>query len=533
MTTRQALWGLIGGSTVLRLIWAVSVGGFTNEAYYYLYVQNLDWSYFDHPPMVAVVSAAGLALLGGIWPVLGLRLGFIALFAGSSWLLARLTSRFFGLKAGVLAALALNTTFFYGVKIGTLADPDGPLLFFWLLTLDRLATALDKPERISTWVTAGLAWGAALMSKYHAALIPVGVGLYLILWPSARRCLRTPGPYLAIILGLAFFSPVIVWNASHGWASFAYQGSRAGGFQGFRPEPFCEAVVGQALCLTPWIWWALVGILFSLFRRGVRNWSGPETFLVSQAVPAVGLFLAVSTFRRIMPHWPLIGFVPVMAMLGRLWSERLTISASAMRLKLVALSVAPVVLASFFIVQARTGLFQDRQGRLLGVFAPALDPTVDTIRWDQIARELRKRGLLGDPNTFLFTDSWRFSAELAMATRGEASVACFHRDSRSFTFWSRPEDWVGRDAIFVRVDDGSVDADVYTPWFTRIELLGKFPIVRGGISLLGVRLYRCVRLTDPFPFGYSGSGPIPRPQKPRALVGEPPRFERPASQSLL
>ncbi len=74
---------------------------------------------------------------------MGLRLGFIALFAGSTWLMARLTSRYYGPRAGVLAALALNATGYFGMAVGTIAQPDGPLLFFWLLTLDRLAVALD------------------------------------------------------------------------------------------------------------------------------------------------------------------------------------------------------------------------------------------------------------------------------------------------------------------------------------------------------------------------------------------------------
>jgi NAD(P)-dependent dehydrogenase (short-subunit alcohol dehydrogenase family) len=33
----------------------------------------------------------------------------------------------------------------------------------------------------------------------------------------------------AAALALAVFAPVIAWNASHDWASFAFQGARAGG----------------------------------------------------------------------------------------------------------------------------------------------------------------------------------------------------------------------------------------------------------------------------------------------------------------
>ena len=72
------------------------------------------------------------------------RLGFIVMFAGSTWLLARLTTRYYGERIhGFIAALALNLTGYYGLAASTFALPDGPLLFFWLLTMDRLSIALD------------------------------------------------------------------------------------------------------------------------------------------------------------------------------------------------------------------------------------------------------------------------------------------------------------------------------------------------------------------------------------------------------
>jgi 4-amino-4-deoxy-L-arabinose transferase-like glycosyltransferase len=142
ITARQALWALIGISTILRLVWALSVGAAFDEPYYFQYIQHPALSYFDHPPMVALVGAFGLALTGDAFSVFGLRVGFILLFAGSMWLLARLTSRLYGPTAGVLAALALSASGYFGMAVATIAQPDGPLLFFWLLTLDRLAVAL-------------------------------------------------------------------------------------------------------------------------------------------------------------------------------------------------------------------------------------------------------------------------------------------------------------------------------------------------------------------------------------------------------
>src|SRR3954470_13405093 len=115
MTSRYALWGLIAVSGLLRLAWAASLGPGNDEAYHYLFTVHRDWSYYDHPPMVAVVESLGGALTGGGASELGLRLGFVALFAGSTWLMARLTTRFYGARAGWLAALGLNLTAYHSV----------------------------------------------------------------------------------------------------------------------------------------------------------------------------------------------------------------------------------------------------------------------------------------------------------------------------------------------------------------------------------------------------------------------------------
>jgi hypothetical protein len=158
------------------------------------------------------------------------------------------------------------------------------------------------------------------------------------------------------------------------------------------------------------------------------------------------------------------------------------------------------LLALLLTAQARFGLLEDRQGRLLGLIAPKHDPSADLVCWEQVARELERRGLLSERGTFLFTDSWERSAGLALAMRGKAPVACYHVEARSYSFWSRPEDWVGRDGIFIEsVRVPGVVAN-YNPFFARYESIGSVRIVRRGILLREVYHYRGTRQSGPFPF---------------------------------
>ena len=52
------------------------------------------------------------------------------------------------------------------------------------------------------WVSVGLAWGGAMLSKYHAIFLPAGTLLLLVGHRPMRHWLAKPGPYVAIVLGL-------------------------------------------------------------------------------------------------------------------------------------------------------------------------------------------------------------------------------------------------------------------------------------------------------------------------------------------
>ena len=60
---RWAFW-LVVIALVLRTVSLFFVPLIPEEAYYWMYGQNLQLSYFDHPPMVAWIIRAGVAIFG-------------------------------------------------------------------------------------------------------------------------------------------------------------------------------------------------------------------------------------------------------------------------------------------------------------------------------------------------------------------------------------------------------------------------------------------------------------------------------------
>ena len=253
---------IIGLGAALRLALAASVGFGQDETYSVAVARQLALSYFDHPPLHLWIVGAWARLIGHEDPWL-LRAPFIALFAVSSALLYRLTAQAYGRRAGLWALLALNLAPMFTLSSASWVLPDGPLLCSALAMLWSAAHALEPGRAAASarrwWLLAGLCAGLALLSKYLAVFPILGLLCYLLGSPH-RRVLATPAPWLAVLLAAAVFAPVLVWNAMHGWASFAFQGSRALP-SGFSVGRGAASLAAQCIYLLPWIFAPIIGVL--------------------------------------------------------------------------------------------------------------------------------------------------------------------------------------------------------------------------------------------------------------------------------
>jgi dolichol-phosphate mannosyltransferase len=136
----------------------------------------------------------------------------------------RLTQNLFGVpSAWVAAALMQILPFFFLSNM--VMNPDAPLTAAWVASLYFLERALIA-RQARAWWGVGLCLGLGLLSKYTIALLAASACLFLLLDGQSRIWWRRAEPYWAALLALAIFSPVILWNALHEWASFAFQVSR-------------------------------------------------------------------------------------------------------------------------------------------------------------------------------------------------------------------------------------------------------------------------------------------------------------------
>jgi dolichol-phosphate mannosyltransferase len=257
--------GLIAYAVVLRLIYAGSVELMPEETYYWNYSRHLDFGYLDHPPMVAWLIRAGTALFGQT--EFGVRAGALCCGAVTSFFIYKLARNLFG-EASAVAALLLAQALPYFFLSGLLITPDAPLAAAWAASLYFLERALIGNQSRAWWF-AGISLGLGMISKYSIAIL-VPVTLMFMVWDSAsRRWWRSADPYVAALLGLVIFSPVLVWNAQHEWASFAFQTSRR---LAETPQFALHKLIGSIIVLiTPTGLLAVAGVLLTRPGGGPRS----------------------------------------------------------------------------------------------------------------------------------------------------------------------------------------------------------------------------------------------------------------------
>lgn len=235
---------------VFRMLMAASTALTPQEAYYWTWSRFPAISYYDHPPLISHTIWITTHVFGST--VFGVKMAAVAWSLGWNVLWLRLVQDMFAdHRLTFWSLLALNSTVLYELY-GIGPTPDGPLLFGWIGTVWAVWHA-SRAASGGWWAMAGVFLGIALLGKYSAILLlPVTAG-YLLLTRRARHWLAHPGPWMALALALLLFSPVLLWNAQHGWASFSFQSSRRlGEMAEIRPRFFLLLAATQTLLLTPW-----------------------------------------------------------------------------------------------------------------------------------------------------------------------------------------------------------------------------------------------------------------------------------------
>ncbi len=325
---------LIAAMTAMRVIYASLIDLRTDEAYYWTWSKEHVLSFLDHPPMIAWFIRFGTAIFGDT--NFGVRFAGILAMLVTQLLLADIVRRVtHDLRAVVLAILMPEAAVYYGLLMAKVS-PDVALIPFAVAMIWALVRLVESNDP-RWWLVAGAFAGLALLSKFTAVMLLPAVAAFVLVPDWRWRWLLSPYPWLAALIALVLFLPVLIWNAEHDWASFRFQVVRAIATHGVSLR-----TVGDYIGLQ----FGLVGfVLLPVVLSGLTltAWRGyrarePVAILLSTSVIVPFLyFFWKSLTLRVGDTWPMfmwpIGFAAAainIAMLPRegrpAWMVRSTIS---------------------------------------------------------------------------------------------------------------------------------------------------------------------------------------------------------------
>jgi len=491
---------LIISTTIFRLIYINIPNLAPQEAYYWDYSRHLALSYFDHPPILAWSIYLFTHL--GTQSAFFVRILCVLVSAGLTYLTYIIGKSLFDTKIGFYSALLLNCILIFSLG-AIIATPDTPMIFFWVLSF-YFFTQLVLTQKSRWWYLLGGSTGLALLSKYTAVFIIISVFCYLVLSKRNRRWLLTKEPYLALLLAFLVFSPVIIWNEQNRWVSFLFQSSRRAGELGsFSSRHFFGYFGAQIGVVSPLIYFSLIyaviksGIM-GLERRHAFNppplpyplprgerelEGGKERFLLCfcWSFPIIFLFTLVATIYWVKMNWVSAGYfsaaIACVALFfhfqekGRKWVK--TWGKIALIVSLIFVAFAHILpLAKFIPVSS----------------------SMDTITgWKELAQRVEREKSTMREGTFVVGYGYKVPSEIAFYASLETySNNMVGENGLQFDFWSKPDEFLGCDAIFVYDQrERYKDPERLKNFFASVEKLEPLKVYRGGRVLTTFHIFRC------------------------------------------
>ncbi|MCA0398261.1 MAG: glycosyltransferase family 39 protein [Bacteroidetes bacterium] len=288
-------WFFIGW-ILLNIVQAYTTQLLDDEAYYWVYSRQLDWGYFDHPPMIAFLIKIGYALFPN---ELGVRLFMVILNGLTLWLMYKMlfvkNERLFMAMAASMAVLQIG---------GVLAVPDIPLTFFTALFFWQYKQFLEK-NSVASALLLGLVMALMLYSKYHGILI-----IFFTVLSNWRLALQWKA-WLAVIAAVLLFTPHVYWQYQHDFPSVWYH-LKERNAPTYRLAFTTEYLAGQLAFAGPLIGW--------LLYYAVIKEKTPDPFGRALKYSSLGIivFFAISTLKgRVEANWTAPVLVPLVILAHR------------------------------------------------------------------------------------------------------------------------------------------------------------------------------------------------------------------------
>ncbi len=284
---------------VFNIFQALLMDVISDEAYYGLWGKHLDWGYYDHPPMVALLVKISSLLFNGN---LGIRFMTLLLQPITLFVIWRTIDYEKPDVKKVITFFIISASIVMFVAYGIITTPDVPLLFFTALFLLGYKRFLEREDWTSVAILA-LSMAGLIYSKYQAVLV---IGLTVL---SNFKLLKRYKFWLAGVVALLLLIPHILWQVSNGFPSFQYH--LVARSTDFKWVYFLEYLPNELAVFNPFTLGAVVYLLIKYkpmdsFRRN----------LYFQIVGFIGFFWLTAFRGHVEPHWTIACSIPMIILLS-------------------------------------------------------------------------------------------------------------------------------------------------------------------------------------------------------------------------
>ncbi len=477
-------FALVGVMTLFRFAGIACTELTDTEGYYVSWSRFLDWSYYDHPPMVAWMTwlttrVSDSAVAARVGPVLCAALAEVLLF--------HLASRFFSARAAFFAValhVAIPAYFFTAL----LANPEATLAPSWLLAL-LLLDDLRRHDEPFRPLALGASIGLAFLSKYTAVLLVPVTLLVVITTPSARAWLKRPSFYAGGLLALVIATPVIVWNASRGWPSLQLHLAErvAPPTLGNMVEHGSAAAVGQFVLYHPLVFPLLMIAIVLMVMRARRD--ERYRFLACASLPVLAFFaFTMSRVRDAEPHWTMVGFLPVLIAAGAMLEEQLARTPRAIATYGVVGAVGTVILTACTFIHALTPTFEEHLP--VALYDGQDDAVHETLGWDELRAAITHETQALGPSAVVATAHNVFCGHLLVELDDRPAVYCPSPRRTQLDFEGRGQPPADVPVLFVQAERDPERYDDAMPG-RDCTLVHRIEIERGGREAARYDLLAC------------------------------------------
>lgn len=220
LSERHAISIIVLFFVLLTLTATTIIPPLGDSFYYWAWSKRLALSYYDGPPLIAYLIRFFTIIFGdtyfaiNFFGVVTLYLTLFFIYKTALLLLNRL------IALNVCLIWLISPYVIYNNILGVSYDNLANL--FWAVLLYFAVSYIHSRSLVDLYAV-GISTGLSLLSKYTGIILVLGLLAFIILTPNYWAMFKNKHFYFSIAIAFFIFSPVLIWNIQHEWASFHYQ----------------------------------------------------------------------------------------------------------------------------------------------------------------------------------------------------------------------------------------------------------------------------------------------------------------------